>query len=246
MLGLLKDAEYRFFFSATQFRNDGADLLLAGLTGPVVYDVSFTKLVKEGFLAKPKFIVIKDRDSYSAFPKDPLAALGAHFYKNKKIHKLFAEMANRCILKENKKVMIMIDRIEQFSLLLPHLKVKPKFAYGSLTTEQKKTVPKEYHGVKTKDLVKQFNDGEIDLLIGTRAIGMGTDTRPVDVIFNLQGGQSDGKFMQLIGRGTRKVEGKDCFYFFDVDNLNHPNLHKWALSRQQLFAEMSDEISYME
>lgn len=243
LLSLFVNARYRFFLSATQFRNDGSDLLLEGITNDVLYSADFRKLVKEGYLAEPHFKTLIDNKSYKDVPKDPLRALDKIFYKNASIHKTAATLANKLVNEDNLNVLLMVDRISQFSLLHRYLKIKDiGFAYGNLTKEQKAEIPAEFHKLDSFEEVDRFNSGKIKLLIGTRAIGMGTDTRPVDVIINLQGGQSDNKFMQLIGRGTRIVKGKTKFDFYDFAQVNHDLMNKWAISRQQLFKQLSDKV----
>ncbi len=245
MLGLLKDAPYRFFLSATQFRADGADLLLEGITGPVVYDYPIQQAIKEGFLAAPTFYIIEIEYGKQMTYQDPLKILNEAVYKNRKLHEAAAKLANK-YLKMNKKVMVMIDRVDQFKLLMNHFNQRPGFAFGNLTTQQKKAIPVEYHKMKTEEVVKDFNSGIINLLVGTTAISMGTDTRPVDVIINLQGGKSDVKFMQLIGRGTRKVPGKDSFIFIDFDVIDVDIVHRWSLFRKKVFLEITDEVFVVE
>src|SRR5690606_29102709 len=114
---------------------------------------------KEGFLAKPEFVIIRD-ESRDQLAKDPLKVMEKMLYNNPAPHKLAAQMANRLVNEENKGVLLMIDRISQFSLLERHLRVKDfGFAYGSLTTDQKKHIPSKYHGLDSSDEVKRFNNG---------------------------------------------------------------------------------------
>jgi superfamily II DNA or RNA helicase len=241
MLGLLKTAPYRFFLSATQFRADGSDLLLEGITGPLVYNYPIKQAIAEGYLAAPTFYIIPIEYKKRILSKDALRVLDEAVYKNKGLHEAAAKLANKYI-ESNKKVMVMIDRVEQFKLLMNHFCKRPGFAFGSLTAKQKKGIPVEYHKMKSVQNVKDFNDGKIDLLVGTTAISMGTDIRPVDVIINLQGGQSDVKFLQLIGRGTRKAPGKETFIFIDFDVIDVDILHRWSLSRERMFLEITDEV----
>lgn len=241
MLGLLKDAPYRFFLSATQFRSDGSDLLLEGITGPVVYDYPIQQAIEEGFLAKPTFYILETEYGSKISYSDPLKILNEGVYKNRKLHEAAAKIANK-YLKLGKKVMVMIDRVDQFKLLVNHFDRKPGFAYGNLTKAQKKVIPEYYHKMKTEEVVEDFNNGVIDLMVGTTAISMGTDTRPVDVLINLQGGRSEVKFMQLLGRATRKVPGKESFIFIDFDVIDVPSLHGWSMLRKKMFKEITEEV----
>ena len=242
--GFAINCPYRFFFSATQFRNDGSDMLLQGITGEICFEYDLRQAVKEGYLAKPTFIVKRTTSDSPRYCKTALEVLKHHLYENKKLHQEAATLANQLLAKDLR-VMIMIDHVNQFTRLLPHLTTKPEFAHGGLNKENKKGVPELYHKSDVVDLVNRFNAKEFPLLIGTSCIGMGTDTRPVDAIINLQGGQSDIKFMQLIGRGTRRVPGKTGFMFFDFDITNQDSMHRWFMTRLTLFKTLSDEIKFI-
>ena len=87
------------------------------------------------------------------------------------------------------------------------------------------------------ELVARFNAGEIQHLVGTSCIGVGTDIHPPGpmAVFWLAGGASEIDFPQGIGRGTRR-QGKDDFWFWDVDIRNIPELHERANRRRQLMA----------
>ena len=50
---------FRFGFSATPFREDGYDMMLEALIGPTIYDLSISKLIQEGYLARPKIYFLK-------------------------------------------------------------------------------------------------------------------------------------------------------------------------------------------
>lgn len=216
-LGVLASAPYRYFLSATQMRNDGKDLLLESLIGPMVFEYSLRQGVEEGYLSKPEFHVYRVPTDTNFYSDDTLEMMRAHVYGNKILHRKAAELANNFVRLLGYQVLIMIENVPQFNLLHPYLLHEAWFAHGGLTAQHKLTVDKKYHRVDTEKLVDDFNDKKFPVLIGTGCIGVGTDFQGVDVIIYLQGGKSEIKISQAVGRGTRRPEGKTKFLFVDFD-----------------------------
>jgi superfamily II DNA or RNA helicase len=243
-LNLAKNAPYRFFVSATQTRNDGSELLLDGIIGPLVLEKKLSELVSEDFLAKPNFCIVKVNSSSNYASDDALKMMSKHLYHNKALHSKFAELANY-FAANGKKVMIAIDHLEQFEYLVNQFKYEMKFAHGGTNKDNRDGIPEKYHKSDTSKIVADFNEGKFPILVGTGCIGMGTDIRPVDAIFNLQGGKSEIKFSQLVGRGTRKVPGKHEFFFFDHDLENVPMLHNHLKERVKIYRSLYDNVKYL-
>lgn len=213
-LGLMGRSDFRFFMSATQFRNDGSDLLLEGLTGPVVYEKDLYDLVAEGFLAKPIHVclgLMAESQYVGPYPQ----MVKHHFYENRKLHRIAAQLAVKFNRMTNLPSLILVDHVEQFSLLYPHISTDVSFAHGPLNEDNRDSVPEQFQKVDNKALVGKFNNLETSVLVGTSAVSTGTDFRPTGAIIYLQTGESEIKVRQAMGRGTRLVEGKKQFYFVD-------------------------------
>jgi superfamily II DNA or RNA helicase len=242
--GPLESAPLRYFFSATQMRNDGSDLLLEGIIGPVVYEKTTDDLINEGFLAKPHFMIMSAFSSSDYTNKDAMRMISKHLYNNVELHKTVATFSNASVA-SGKKVMIMIDQVTQFKYLYPHLKGVVAFAHGGkVSKENMADIPEKFHKSDADELVADFNNGKIDVLIGTSCISVGTDIKPVNIIYNLQGGKSEVKFKQLIGRGTRLSPGKKDFWFVDFDIKNIPMIHNQSLARIAIYKSFYDNIVF--
>jgi superfamily II DNA or RNA helicase len=213
--GLAANAPYRFFFSGTQMRNDGADLLLEGIIGPVVYEMTVKQGVDEGFLSKPNFLMVEMWSPSQYVSKNPDYMLDKHFYSNKAMYARAADIANKSAQLLGHQVLILIDEVTQFQHLEPLLRTKLGFAHGGVTKTNKATVPAAYHSSDPEALVDQLNAGELPILVGTSCISIGTDIRTPKTVINLQGGTSEVKIRQAIGRGTRKTESKSEFNYWD-------------------------------
>lgn len=225
--GLAKAAPYRFFFSGTQMRNDGLDLLLDGITGPVVFRMTVREGVDKGYLARPVFKMIKIASRNKLDSYDANKMTRAHLYYNADVLKTAADIANKSVRLLNRPVLILIEEFEQFTNLLPYLRGDVRFAHGGVSAETKTKIPEAYWESDPTALVDQFNDGKFPILIGTSCISTGTDIKAVKTCVYLQGGKSEIQIKQAVGRVTRLAKDKtDCIFVdFDVENVDIMDRH---------------------
>lgn len=248
--GLLSQAPYRFFFSGTQMRNDGLDLLLDSITGKIVFRMSVKDGVDQGWLAKPRFRMVPVSSSVSYFSRDPNEMTRAHLYYTPEVCAKAAEVANLMVEEMGRQVVILVKEIEQFAWLLPYLRHQVKFAHGGVTATTYKPngkiktqgnrdkLPKEFWDSDPSRFVEEFNAKQFPVLVGTSCITTGTDIQTVECLIYLQGGKSEIQVKQAVGRGTRKPPGKeDCFVIdFDVENIEV--VHRHAEERAAIYADI--------
>lgn len=232
--GLMANAPYRFFFSATQLRNDGKDLLLEAITGPIVYKMTVREGVDQGFLAKPVFKVVRTKSDYPCTKADPNDNTREDLFYNPLVIKTAAQLANSFVDLMGHQVLILIDEVEQFTKLLPYFKFEAGFAHGPLS-DNKSKVPEAYWKSEHTELVKKFNDGKLPILVGTSCISTGTDIRNVKTVIYLMGGRSEIQVKQAVGRSTRKVPGKTECNFIDFDVVNNEVCHRHAEERMEYY-----------
>ena len=210
--GLMGAAPWRFSCSGTQERNDGLDLVLEGIIGPVVLEKTVREGVDEGYLARPYFRMVQVPANGGYYSSDANSMTRHHLFYNDAVNQQAADIANKAVSAMKRPTLILVDEIEQFSRLLPHFKHVAKFAHGPLTKENEHFVPEEYRTDNPRDLVDRFNRGEIPILVGTNCVSTGTNfTVPAMGIY-LAGGKSRIKVKQSLGRMTR------CGYRGTVQN----------------------------
>lgn len=246
--GLMANVPYRFFFSGTQMRSDGKDLLLDGIVGPIVYSMTVREGVDQGFLAMPQFRMIwldsNVRDRGSLYESDDANDMTrAHVFYNPDVIAKAAEVANKAVSLMNRPTVIMIEEYEQLQKLIPHLRYDFRFAHGALTKEAKKYVPEQFWKDDPTDLVDRFNAGEFPILIGTSCITTGTDIQRVKLLINLRGGKSEVELRQITGRGTRRIPGKEDCVYVDFGIRNVPMLEKHALERVKVYRDIYPNFS---
>lgn len=245
-LGLFQDTPFRFFVSGTQLRTDGLDLLLEGITGPVLIRKDVREGVDNGFLSKPIFTVLNVKtDSTVTLSKDTNKLTRKYLYYDKKINKIAAEWANKFV-DMGKSVLILIEEIEQFSYLIPYLKHKYNYAHGGLNKNNASSVPKEFSKSDPNKLVKELNEGRLPILIGTSCVAVGTDFTSLGAIIYLRGGKSPIEIKQSVGRGTRLYPGKTEFFFLDFNVQNVAPLHNHAEKRSEIYNEIYGPVNFID
>lgn len=229
---LVKAAPYRFFFSGTQMRGDGLDMLLEGIIGPVVFTMTVKEGVDQGYLARPNFRMI-DIPSKSGYQSQDINKMTRkHLYYNPDVNSFAAGIANMSFGVRGEQVLILVDEFEQFTSLLPMFRYRVGFAHGGVTKENKGSVPEEYHKSDPEALVDEFNAGKLPILVGTSCICTGTDIQAVKTMIYLRGGRSEIELRQGVGRSTRLVPGKTFCNIYDIRVSNIEALNRHANDRK--------------
>jgi superfamily II DNA or RNA helicase len=242
-LNLCKSAPYRMFLSGTMTRNDGSSLLLKGITGPNVYEISSQELIKEGFIAKPTFYIVKI-DSPSNFDSkktsDSIKMMREHMLFNENVYK---NVKN--IIKEKIKVgpiLILLDEVEQFNTLLPYLSgFETRFAHSAVGVKAK-CLPEKYRKSDPSDLIKEYNKGLFPILVGTDCIGIGSNIMVAKTLILIKAGRSEITFVQSVGRGLRATPDKKEVDIYDFLVENIPMMKFHSETRQTFYKEINDDI----
>ena len=226
-------AHYRFGFTATNHRTDGANLSIEAAVFPPIYSYSVEKGIEEKFLATPRFLMFNvDFSSYKRYNgKMPIFAYKYHMIRNAALNKKIIDHANS-FLKQGKQVLILVREKDHGHIL--HAGIPGATFVRNKATEKK---GKKYLApyVKPDDAVASFNAGKIRCLIGTSIIGEGTDIVPVDVLFNLMGGISKVTVMQNIGRALRPAPGKNGVWIIDYIHATNQMLEKHSFKRHDIY-----------
>jgi superfamily II DNA or RNA helicase len=210
--GLSANIPNRFFVSATHSRADGSELVLHGITGPIVFSKSYKELVAEGYLSPLIFRTFEVPIYGNANSDDAMKETRNQLYRNPNVNSLAADIASKAVTLAGRQSVIIIEEFKQFLQLKNFMTVPYEFVHGGVQGENKKVVPQEYWKSDTERVISDFNCGKVKCIIGTSAISTGVDLRPVGCLVYLQGGTSEVGVCQAIGRGTRLPPGKtDCW-----------------------------------
>ena len=237
--GVARNAIYRSFLSATQTRGDGSQLLLAGITGPIQYRKTFSELVASGHLKRVDPCIIRTQ-VWRPPTSDPKEEIRQNLYRNPNVAKAIANLAEKCVNVAGRQTVILIEEYTQFLLLRNHMTIPFEFAHGTATKQVKEQLPEEFWDCDVKSMVKKFNEGKVPCLIGTTAISTGVDIKPTGALIYAQGGKSEIKLKQGVGRGTRPVAHKNLLVF-DFNVIGSPILERQCQCRIDIFEEFTEK-----
>lgn len=222
----LGDVGRIFGLTATDFRNDGKDLLIAAGCGETLIRRDAKWGIENGWLAKPYFIVRHVATDGKDYPDDKLKNYKAHVL-NCQIMKDQIQSDAQSFINAGKRVLIIVDEIAHGQELSNALGIP--FATGE--DKQSQTYINDFNNLKIVGLVA--TDGKV---------GEGVDTRPVEVLIIANFVASKGAVLQVIGRGLRKIPGKDKCLILDYIPSGSRMLQRHAMQRISYFKELTENV----
>lgn len=180
---------YRFNLTATPFRSDEEEqLLMEGITGPVIYSVSYKKAVDKGYIVPLQAYYVelpKKSVEGSSWPQVYKELVVDNEYRNLIIKKLLGKLDRL-----NISTLCLVKEIRHGENLAP-------FPFINGQDEESRT------------LLDDFNSRQINILIGTTGVvGEGVDTKPCEFVIIAGLGKSKNSLMQAFGRALRIYKGK--------------------------------------
>ena len=188
-----KGIYYRYFLTATPFRNDNEEqLLFESIAGQVIYQLTYKEAVSKKY-------IVPIEAYYIDLPKQETDAFTYKQVYNELV--VNHEHRNNVIAA----LLLRLNAVKASTLCL----VREVF-HGAILCQLtgvpfvsgKEEVSRQY--------IKPFNAGDIKSLIGTTGIlGEGVDTKPCEYVIIAGLGKAKSQFLQQIGRAVRKYPGKE-------------------------------------
>jgi superfamily II DNA or RNA helicase len=251
--GVLANAPYRFFFSATQVRNDGQNKLLESINGRIVHTLTTRDAILGGYICSHEFKIVRIESSNPNMTADePLENKRIHLLRNKNIAAFAAKLANASAI-QGKQTLILVEEVSQIAMIVPLLTVPYAIAHSETKKDRllELKIPKADVGKAIED----FNKNEVKVLIGSSCISMGCNIYPVHNLVNIQGGSSEIKTKQALGRSVRlhnqnpwadRCLPKDKATIWDFDIWDVGVLDHHLKARIEWYEESGTKIEYVE
>lgn len=218
-LGISLPQVYRFGLSATPWRRvRGEEIKIEAVVGPILYEVRAEDLIKEGFLAKPRFEVISYESSMPSFSERYKELYEDMIMNNEERNRAIAKKAAE-LARKGHRVLIDVKRIEHGNFLKEMLEkegIKAEF----LSSQS----PNRW------EILEAFKSGEIPVLIST-LLKEGVDIPDISAIILAGGGKSDIMTIQTIGRALRPKKGMKAVIVDVMDE--DPLLYTHFIERQK-------------
>lgn len=218
---------YRFFFTATPFRNKTEEqILLQSVTGDVIYSLPYDRAVERGYIV-PLQVFHK---------RLPLTKMTGN---DRNWHSVNSELIVNNVAR-NELIVNMIATFESVGastlVLVKEVKhgenIQRMLASRGLDIA---LVTGETDDNRLKLL--EFNLKERTTLIATGVLGMGVDTKPCEYVILAAGGKSKPQLIQNIGRCLRTSPGKTVGTAIIFQDRSHKFLIKHFNETQKSLAE---------
>ena len=218
-LGLSLPQIYRFGLSATPWRRvKGEEIKIEAVVGPIIFEVRAEDLIKERFLAKPKFEVIKYESKVPSFSERYKELYEDMIMNNEERNRAIVKKAVE-LARKGHRILIDVKRIEHGKIL------KEMFAKEGIKAEfLSSESPNRW------EILEAFKEGKIPILIST-LLKEGVDIPEISAIILAGGGKSDIMTIQTIGRALRPKAGMKAV-IVDVQD-DDPLLFTHFIERQK-------------
>ena len=196
-------AEYRLGLSGTPYSNGNDSLELYKSFGFVSKSIKLKDLINMGYATNPviKFIKYKsDTYYYGDYEKEYMQSL-----KDENRLKLITNIITK---HKNDSILIITRRLEHADVVKEYIKselnIDVEVIKGNLTKS------------KRKRYLKEMKEGKRKILIGSaQIVQKGLNIPILNVLINYSANKGKNQTIQMLGRITRKYEGKDKAYFYD-------------------------------
>lgn len=245
--------EYLLGFSAEPFHRDKShmvsDLILRGLIGPVIHRVTIDYLVEHGYLSKP-FVLALDThykgDIYKVV--DWRVVNKSCIVKNAARNSLIKDVAS-VLVDMDKKPLVLVQQIAHGQDLASSIS---KLGYSvtmmtggmSISVYSNGQIVDKYTD-NDNIVIKEFNDGKIDVLIGTSTLDEGVDIPSLSSVILAGGGKSNIKTLQRIGRSMRQKAGTNSTYIIDFRDRFNIVTNSHFKKRKGLYDELGITTYYL-
>ncbi len=232
-------APNKYGFSASPWRDDGADLKIEAATGPVIFRVPVKDLVDDGYLVRPWFRLVDTSKWWTA------AAWGMVCTKcQSTTQKRDGRGQNRCadcgsdklrsqwsdayreeIVENdtrNQNIANIVAKLDGPTLILVK-QVKHGKRFEKLIDESHFLSGKD-KGEERVRVYNQLRGGNLDTVICTSIADMGLDLPILRNLVLAGGGKSSTRHLQRVGRVSRPFEGKEFAVVVDFTDFH---IHTW-------------------
>jgi superfamily II DNA or RNA helicase len=194
---------YRFFLTATPYRNDPEEMLLyEAIAGQSIYNLTYDEAVKN------KYIVPVD----AYYIESPRQETDAYTY---------AQVYSELVVNNNIRNRLIADLMFNIPPA-PMLCLVREVKHGEILSSMTGVPFVSGADESSRQYIEQFSSGVITSLIGTTGIlGEGIDTKPCEYVIIAGLGKAKSQFMQQVGRGVRRYETKESAKIILIKDKSH-------------------------
>ena len=245
--------EYLLGFTAEPFHKDKnhmvSDLILRGLIGPVIHRVTMDYLVAHGYLAKPCVVAIDTSYKGDIYKIIDWAIVNKSCIVKNVLRNNTVRDVAALLINEGKKPLLLVQQIAHGQDLA---KMISKLGYNVYMMTGGRSVSVYLNGINIDKyvdndnlVIKDFNDGKIDALIGTSTLDEGVDIPTLSAVILAGGGKGRLKTIQKVGRSLRPKAGDNTTIVVDFRDRFNVVTHAHFNKRKSLYDELGMPVFYL-
>jgi len=209
-----KNCRYIAGLTGTDWRDDGADLLLESICGQRIYNMPSSELIKRGYLVKPKITMLEVPPYPENLPRHYGSVYSKYISNNDDRNNLIISAAFK-LIEKGRKVLILVRHLSHGKLLMKKLKDLSTYFINGLV-----------EGQEREEIKQEFIDGHIECIVASSVFDQGVDLPPLDALILACAGRSSVRTLQRIGRVIRSYPGKkDAIVVDFIDNARYLDKH---------------------
>lgn len=217
------NARYRWGLTATPDRPDGFGFLMPLVIGEKLFEMKTSELVSTGHLMLPRIIPVRIKTNLSidSFTNKKTGRLNmAKFTSHLSVDpERDATIKFLCIqaIKAKRKVLLLVPRVKQaydIGLFLTSRNIRNI----SVTSKMKKE--------EREKCLDMFRRGAYDIIVATQLADEGLDLPNLDTLIQTNGGRSEGRAIQRVGRIMRISKNKKTPIVIDIVDCG-PFVSQW-------------------
>jgi superfamily II DNA or RNA helicase len=190
------NAYYKFGFSGTVYREDGAVLEIIGAVGPIISKIGYDFLTRENFISPARFIFMDPMCDFIYEDEDvwPLC-LYLGIVENEKRNKWLSHIC-QAYSKRGKQILVLTPLRTKHGKILEQIIPDSKFLFGESSSYYR------------KEILAEFESKNFTVLIASTIFDLVINLPDLRCIVMAGGGKAHNAVYQRIGRGIRRSEGK--------------------------------------
>ena len=246
--------EYLLGFTAEPFHKDKdhmvSDLVLRGLLGPIIHRITMDYLIQHGYLAKPYVLAVDTNYSGNLYTVVNWAVVNKSGIVQNKLRNELIKDISVFLINKKKNPLLLVQQIAH-GQELAKLISKSGYNVYMMTGGMKIAVYRDGDIIETytdsENLVlKKFNEGNIDALIGTSTLDEGADIPSLSSVILAGGGKGRLRTVQKIGRSLRPKAGDNTAIIIDFRDRFNVVTHSQFKKRKALYDELGMPVYYTE
>lgn len=227
VLKLCKGATWRIGLSATDWRDDGADLLIEAAIGPRIFDVTLSNLIDLGFLVPPEITMLPMMKAPGprCVSNNWQTIYRHHYVENTAFHRQIFEI-NEEWYKAGRHILTLVTSLKHGKALEDlhnSLGIETVFLAGADSAARR------------KEVFDRVRAGKLRHLIGTSIADEGLDLPVLDALNLAAGGKSTTRAYQRIGRVIRAHGNKKSSLVVDYRCYEDEKLKVQAGKRASVY-----------